>query len=106
MYCFHRLAWLIPKATSIARCTRIDASLKPSYEHLGRVTRNKPWDEEIECDRGPERDQVKATAAEQVTHAISPFLSFANTFTRMGDLVRRSPTRITTSLRSLNLVAP
>jgi hypothetical protein len=84
--------------------TWIDASLKPSYEHLGRVTRNKPWDEEIECDRGPEGGQVKATAAEQVTHAISPFLSFVNTFTRMGDLETRSPIRITTSLRSLNLV--
>src|SRR6266849_6896235 len=59
--------------------TWIDASLKPSYEHLGRVTRNKPWDEEIECDRGPEGDQVKATAAKQVTHAISPFLSFVVT---------------------------
>jgi hypothetical protein len=44
-------------------CAWVDASLQSSNEHLGRVTRDKSWNEEIERNRGPERDQVKANAA-------------------------------------------
>jgi hypothetical protein len=29
-------------------CARVDASLKSSYEYLGRVPRDKAWNEKIE----------------------------------------------------------